>query len=90
MSPGRRPTCVLHNASVRVTFDAEVNLAYISLLDRKGRVGEAVRQVSVAEPGGSPARIVLDLDRDGRLIGIEVFDARETLPVELLDQAHAP
>jgi uncharacterized protein YuzE len=75
---------------VRVTFDPEANLAYISLLDGNARVGEAVRQLSVAEPGLAAARIVLDLDRDGRLIGIEVFDARESLPVELLDEAQTP
>jgi uncharacterized protein YuzE len=75
---------------MRVTYDPEVNMAYISLLDREGRVGEAANQIPVPEAGASTARIVLDIDRDGKLIGIEVFDAREKLPVELLDQAQSP
>ena len=75
---------------MRVTFDPEVNVAYVSLLDRDGRVGEAVRQIPVVEAGASTAQIVLDIGRDGRLIGIEVFDAREKLPVELLAQAQTP
>jgi uncharacterized protein YuzE len=74
---------------MRVTYDREVNTAYISFLDREGRVGEAVKQIPVPEAGAT-ARIVLDIDRDGRLIGIEVFDAREKLPVELLDRAQSP
>lgn len=69
---------------MRVTFDREANMAYIYLVDRPD-AGQAIRQVAVSEPGAP--RIVLDLDREGTLIGIEVFDARETLPAELLDQA---
>ena len=69
---------------MRVSFDPEANMAYIKFVDRPG-TGEAIRQVAVSEPGGP--RIVLDLDREGTLIGIEVFDARESLPAELLDQA---
>jgi uncharacterized protein YuzE len=41
----------------------------------------------VHEAAYETARFVLDLDRDGRLIGIEIFEARETLPAELLRQA---
>jgi hypothetical protein len=40
----------MHNGSMRVTFDPEANLAYISLQSPEASVGEAVRQISVAEP----------------------------------------
>jgi hypothetical protein len=34
----------------------------------------------VREPDGDSTRFVLDLDGEGRLLGIEAFDARSSLP----------
>jgi uncharacterized protein YuzE len=73
---------------MRVTFDSESNMSYIRLVDR-ARSGNAVRQVSVREPERESARFVLDLDGEGRLLGIEVFDARSSLPGDVLDQAES-
>jgi uncharacterized protein YuzE len=70
-----------------MTYDREHNVAYISLRDRDAVAGESRTQISVAEPDGTRGRIVLDLDSGGRLTGIEVFDARESLPIDVLDQA---
>ena len=69
---------------MRVTFDPEANMAYVYLLDSP-EAGQAVRQIAVNQPDAP--QLVLDLDRWGTLIGIEVFDARESLPAELLAQA---
>jgi hypothetical protein len=38
-------------SAMRVTFDPETNMAYISLLDRKGLVGESRQQIPIHEPG---------------------------------------
>ena len=69
---------------MRVTYDSEVNAAYISLTTIG--VGEARYQVPVSAEHAA-GEIILDLDRDGRLIGIEVLDARQGLPEALLDGA---
>lgn len=86
-SPGREP---FHSPrsirSVRVTFDPKKNRAYICL--REFDEGEDSRQYDVGGPQmlGS---FTLDFDRAGRLIGIEVFSAREALPEGFLDDAEA-
>jgi uncharacterized protein YuzE len=54
---------------VRATFDRSANAAYIDLKDHAE--GEAVRQHHVDEPR-IRGEIVLDFDKKGRLIGIEV------------------
>lgn len=70
---------------MRITYDGEVNAAYIYLRD-------------VIEPGGVKmtyccdrqkvdAEINLDFDTKGRLVGIEVLDASAKLPPELLNVA---
>ncbi len=64
---------------MRVTFDRKANAAYIYLVDIGP--GEAVKQ----ETTGGP--VILDFDRSGRLIGIEVLNASEFLPQEILDNA---
>jgi uncharacterized protein YuzE len=64
----------------RVTYDAEANAAYIYLADAIGR-GEAVRQQVV------DGDIILDFDASGRLLGIEVLDARRRLPDGILAMA---
>jgi uncharacterized protein YuzE len=70
---------------VRVTYDQEVDAAYIYLRDPEARKG-TVKSLPVAE---APGMIVLDFDVDGCLFGIEVLDASKLLPPELLDTATA-
>ena len=66
---------------MRVEFDRSSNAAYIYL--KSIGQGEAVRQHEVDDPD-TRGMIVLDFDKDGRLIGIEVLDATRALPEEVL------
>lgn len=68
---------------MRVTFDPEADAVYIYL--KEIAAGEAVHQCLV-ECDEAAGMIVLDLDSDGRLIGIEVLSA-SAVPQELLDAA---
>jgi uncharacterized protein YuzE len=62
--------------SPTVKYDEEANAAYIRFSAE--RVAESA-EVSVG--------IVLDYDAEGRIVGMEVLDAREHLPPELLKEA---
>ena len=70
-------------AKVRVTLSREVDAAYIYLVDTIAP-GAAVKQVPMDPQHGM---IVLDFDTAGVLLGIEVLDASQLLPPELLAQA---
>lgn len=61
----------LSRTTPRITHDPRANAAYVSLVNIAP--GEAVRQQVV---GGD---IVLDYDANGKLLGIEVLDARRLL-----------
>ena len=69
---------------MRVTFDRSVNAAYIYL--EKSDESKSARQHVVDEPH-TRGMIVLDFDEEGRLIGIEVLNATQTLPEGVLDDA---
>ena len=66
---------------MRVTFDPEADGIYVA-------AGEAVHQCLV-ECDEAAGMIVLDLDSDGRLIGIEVLGT-SAVPQELLAEATEP
>ena len=69
---------------MKITYDADAKAAMISLVPiAPGAVADTF-ECGDDTPGGS---IYLDFDKDGRLLGIEVLSARETLPEELLEQA---
>jgi uncharacterized protein YuzE len=65
---------------MRVRFDPLADAAYIYL--REVERGEAVKIVVV---DGAP--INLDFDTEGRLIGLEVFQATASLPDDVLTMA---
>ncbi|GAB3162739.1 DUF2283 domain-containing protein [Microbispora hainanensis] len=67
---------------MRIEHDRENNVAYIYLVDEIGE-GEAVTQIEV-EDDDLRGEIVLDLDREGRLLGIEVLGASRILRPEVL------
>ncbi|MGW5266416.1 DUF2283 domain-containing protein [Microbispora sp. NPDC004025] len=67
---------------MRIDHDRENNVAYIYLVDEIGE-GEAVTQIEV-EDDELRGEIVLDLDREGRLLGIEVLGASRILRPEVL------
>jgi uncharacterized protein YuzE len=58
---------------LEVTYDAAANAAYIYLVPIGP--GEAVRQEVVKFDGPGAGEIILDFNRSGQLIGIEILDA---------------
>jgi uncharacterized protein YuzE len=72
---------------VRITYDPEVDAAYIHLTDEQLPPGRD--SVPVDPPGGMRADIVLDW-RDGKMVGLEVLDAASLLHADLLAQAIRP
>ncbi|MFI0417420.1 DUF2283 domain-containing protein [Spongiactinospora sp. 9N601] len=71
--------------SLRVTYDAKANAAYIYLNqdDTEARFG----WMYPCDPVAVDGMINLDFDVSGRLIGVEVLGARSKLPAHLLDSA---
>lgn len=59
---------------MRLAYDAEADAAYLYLVEGE----KAARTVAATND------VNLDFDADGRLIGIEVLDARRRLPKSLL------
>ena len=59
-----------------VTYDPEVDAAYIRFSAGKVEESEEVT-----------AGIVLDYDEEGRIVGMEVLNARQHLPPDVLEQA---
>ncbi|MDP2775379.1 MAG: DUF2283 domain-containing protein [Nocardioides sp.] len=68
---------------LRVTYDPEANAAYIYFVPEI-KFGGVARTVPV-DGGDHPWMVNLDVDSEGRILGIEVLDARRLLPVALLD-----
>ncbi|MFI7633771.1 DUF2283 domain-containing protein [Nonomuraea sp. NPDC049400] len=71
---------------MRIEHDDENDVAYIYLVDRIA-AGEAARQV-VVEADGVPGEVILDLDGQGALLGIEILGASHILRPETLATAH--
>ncbi|MFG2871269.1 DUF2283 domain-containing protein [Streptomyces sp. NPDC048338] len=71
---------------LRVTYDAEANAAYVYFTDPQVRFRK-VAHMYPCDPDKVDGMINLDFDEDMRLLGIEVLDARESLPQYLLDAA---
>lgn len=67
---------------LRVTYDEEADAAYIYFVPEI-RAGGVARTIPV-DGGGDPWMVNLDIDRDGRIIGLEVLDARRRLPTALV------
>jgi len=64
-----------------ITYDPLANVAYISIVEGAQPGGEAGNQEIVGED------IVLDYDDDGKLLGIEILNARNLLRSEVLLEA---
>jgi uncharacterized protein YuzE len=69
---------------MRVTFDPKADAAYIYLreIERGG-----AKHTCAVECDEATGMIVLDIDDEGRLIGIEVIGARDGLPPQVLAEA---
>ncbi|MFB9431608.1 DUF2283 domain-containing protein [Streptoalloteichus tenebrarius] len=70
---------------MRMSHDPEADASYVRLVDQI-HPGEAVTQI-VVEDDRLPGGVVLDLDADGRLLGIEVLGASRLLRPEVLRRA---
>lgn len=75
---------------MRVTLDAQHDMAYISLTDDpETKATETVSLHEWADEAGVQTMhdLTLDLDAKGRLIGIEVGRAQHALPNDLIAKA---
>lgn len=70
---------------VRVTYDPEADAAYFYFV-QEIHDGEAVQTVCV-DPDEVGGMVNLDLDINGKILGLEVLDARRLLLDEVLPQA---
>lgn len=69
---------------MRVTYDPEANAAYIYLVEiGVGGVAES----APCEAELAAGDVIADFDSEGRLLGIEVLNARAASPPEVLDGA---
>ena len=78
---------------MRVSYDASVDAGYIYLRDiESGGSKHTVPLDPLEADGGIEAlgNIILDFDGEERLIGIEVLNASDVLPPELLRDAEPP
>lgn len=67
---------------MRVTYDREVDAAYIKVADVV--VDQEATQQVECDPEDSEGTVILDFDNEGRLLGIEVLGASLCLPGDLL------
>jgi uncharacterized protein YuzE len=74
----------MEQEQVRLTYDREADAAYIALVDIVP--GEAVAQEEIALDDRE-STIVLDFDRNGFLLGVEILGASHVLREELLTTA---
>ncbi|MEU9861184.1 DUF2283 domain-containing protein [Streptomyces sp. NPDC047971] len=72
-------------ADLEVTYDAVANAAYLYLTTPGSH--PRVTSMYPCDPVKVDGMINLDFDEAGRLIGIEVLDARAKLPAYLLESA---
>jgi uncharacterized protein YuzE len=72
------------NRRVRITYERQANAAYIHLTDLPLQPGHATTRAQA--PPGLDALIALDW-RANQLTGIEVLDASQLLPADLLEHA---
>jgi len=60
---------------VRVEYDSKVDAMYIWLRKNKYEISEEVAE-----------NVMIDLDKDGRIIGIEILDVTKNLGKELMEK----
>lgn len=68
------------DVSLRLTWDGEADAGYLSLTEIAD--GDAVSQRVIENPVQGLGDVVLDFDREGRLLGVEFLD-RRLLPAGL-------
>ena len=68
---------------MKATYEPASNMGYIYFVDEKEALSEKV--IMVEEKG--KLLFNLDLDKNGRLVGIELFDAKNQMPQKLMEEA---
>ena len=72
---------------MRITYDPVCGMGYIYIQNTIAP-GEVHRTVEVANKNsGEDLPILIDLDKDGKILGIEVFGASRIIPQEALSRA---
>ncbi|GAB2968374.1 DUF2283 domain-containing protein [Frigoribacterium salinisoli] len=74
---------------MKITYDTDANAAYIQIVGSVG-AGEATQQIHSIETPGGKGEIILDFDMDGRLLGLELLNAREILPERVIQDSLEP
>lgn len=74
---------------MHITYDEEVDAAYISLSEAHEVNGTLSQVHSINLPNG-PGEVILDVDSEGVLTGIEVLQARASLSPTMLRDASKP
>jgi uncharacterized protein YuzE len=69
---------------MHIQYDEQADAAYIYLDDAPAAPGSAVKTYACDKRAGT---INLDFGADGRLLGIEVLDARRLLPITAMFEA---
>jgi uncharacterized protein YuzE len=72
---------------IEVTYDDEANAAYMQFAP--GYAAPRMRQVW-PEIKGLSFDLILDIDPDGRILGLEIIGAREALREDMLRNATEP
>ncbi|WP_458112725.1 DUF2283 domain-containing protein [Arthrobacter sp. R1-13] len=67
-----------------MTYDQEADAVYVYFADEI--LAGDVKKTYLCDPIEVDGMINLDFDRDGRLVRVEVLDAKSKLPPELLDR----
>ena len=71
---------------MRMEYDSEADAAYVYFQDDIP-AGAVARTISV-DPQAIKGMVNLDLDDEGRIVGLEVLDASKLLPFEFLGNQH--
>jgi len=71
---------------MKITYDRAANAAYIQITDQI-EAGSVARTIAVNENDGPTDSFNLDLDNEGKLLGIEVLSARSQLAAKVLEAA---
>lgn len=70
------------NKEVEIKFDDEINDGYISL--KQIKPGESVSTEGfILESNG--CHLIIDLDKDNRILGFELLEAKNALPLDLIE-----
>ena len=70
---------------MHVTWDRSIDAAYISLAaPRRGLVTDTIELADMDHETPTLNFVNLDVDKNGRLVGLEVLRAQSVLPAEVL------